>query len=131
LFAEVSVLVHTETVKKIETFPQWAKDQHAHQKRTISALRKFVKKVAPKLTESVKWGNGVWLGEEWPVLFLHAKGDHLQFGFFAGAFLKDPEKLLKGTGKHVKHLKVYTLKDIDEVAFSKLIRQAVRAERED
>ncbi len=117
-------------MKKFETFPQWAADQHAKQKKIISALRKLVKKTAPSLCESVKWGNGCWLGEEWPVIFLHAKDDHLQFGFFGGTGLLDPDALLQGSGKHVKHIKVYTLSDIDEAAFARLIRQAVRHERE-
>src|SRR3954463_5276794 len=117
-------------MKKYETFPQWAADQLAKQKKAISALRKLMKKVAPSLKESVKWGNGVWLGEEWPVAFLHAKDDHLQFGFFGGSGLSDPKGLLRGSGKYIKHLKVYKLSDIDEAAFTRLIRQATRHERE-
>src|SRR3954471_3986259 len=117
-------------MKKFDTFAHWAADQHAHQKKMINALRKLMKKTAPALVESVKWGNGVWLGEEWPVAFLHAKDDHLQFGFFGGTGLSDPDGLLKGSGKHVKHIKVYTIDDIDEAAFARLIRQAVRHERE-
>src|SRR6478609_1194473 len=117
-------------MKKFDTFAQWAADQHAWQKKLITALRKLVKKTSPSLGESVKWGNGVWLGKEWPVAFLHAKDDHLQFGFFAGTELSDPKELLQGSGKHVKHIKVYTLADIDEVAFARLVRQATRLERE-
>jgi hypothetical protein len=117
-------------MKTYETFPKWAADQLPKQKKMISALRKLMKRVAPTLSESVKWGNGVWLGEEWPVAFLHAKDDHLQFGFFGGTGLSDPKKLLKGSGKHVKHLKVFTMSDINETEFAKLIRQAVRHERE-
>lgn len=117
-------------MKKFSTFAQWAADQHARQKKMISAIRKLVKKTAPTLVESVKWGNGVWLGEEWPVAFLHAKDDHLQFGFFSGSDLSDPKGLLKGSGKYIKHIKVYTLDDIDEAAFARFIRQATRLERE-
>ena len=51
-------------MRKFETFAGWAADQHAKQKRIISVLRRLVKKTAPSLTESVKWGNGCWLGEE-------------------------------------------------------------------
>lgn len=117
-------------MKKFETFAQWAADQHARQKKMIGAIRKLVKKTSPTLTESVKWGNGVWLGKEWPVAFLHAKDDHLQFGFFSGSELKDPKGLLQGSGKYIKHIKVFTLDDIDETAFARLIRQATRFERE-
>jgi hypothetical protein len=117
-------------MRKFATFAEWAADQHDRQKSMIRALRRLVKKTAPSLTEAVKWGNGCWLGEEWPVIFLHAKDDHLQFGFFGGTGLSDPDELLQGSGKHVKHIKVRTLKDIDPAAFGKLIRQAVRHERE-
>ena len=117
-------------MKKFEKFSHWVANQHAKQKKMITTLRKLVKKTAPRLTETVKWGNGCWLGEEWPVIFLHAKDDHLQFGFFGGTGLSDPHNLLQGNGKHVKHIKVYTISDIDEAAFSRLIRQAVRHERE-
>jgi len=117
-------------MKTYKTFPGWAADQLTSQKKMISALRKFMKKTAPTLVESVKWGNGVWLGEEWPVAFLHAKNDHLQFGFFSGSELSDPKKFLQGSGKYIKHIKVYTISDIDGPAFAKLVRQAVRYERE-
>ena len=117
-------------MKKYEKFGHWAADQLPNQKRMISSLRKLIKTKAPTLTESVKWGNGVWLGEEWPVAFLHAKDDHRQFGFFGGSGLADPKKFLQGSGKHIKHIKIYKLSDIHEAAFARLIRQAVRHERE-
>ena len=51
-----------------------------------------------------------------------------QFGFFGGTGLSGSEKLLQGSGKHVKHVKVYTLGDIDEAAFRRLIQQACKHE---
>jgi hypothetical protein len=115
---------------EIKTFAQWANHQLPSQKKMIQALRRLVREVAPTLSESVKWTNGVWLGEEYPVAFLHAKDDHLQFGFFGGSSLKDPKRLLQGSGKHVKHIKIYQLSEIQETAFARLIRQATKAERE-
>jgi hypothetical protein len=47
------------------------------------------------------------------VAFLHAKTDHLQFGFFGGSGLSDPEGLLKADGKYIRHIKVYAMDDID------------------
>ena len=116
-------------MKNHRTFAAWAADRPAKLKPVARALRALVKKRAPSLTETVKWGNGAWIGEEWPVLFLHGKDDHLQFGFFSGSELDDPAELLEGSGKYVKHIKVYTLADIREAAFARLIRQAVKFER--
>lgn len=89
-----------------------------------------MKKAAPRLSETVKWGNGCWVGEEWPVVFLHAERDHLQFGFFSGALLSDPKKLLQGKGKFVRHVKIYEPQDIDQPSLTKLIKQAVKIARD-
>lgn len=117
-------------MRKHETFAQWAADQTPKHKTIIRALRKLMKKVAPTLTESVKWTNGCWIGEEWPVAFLHAEEDHLQFGFFGGSALSDPKGLLEGRGKFVRHIKIRKASDINETPFARLIRQAVKIERE-
>ncbi len=113
-------------MKKYETFDLWLSDQSTQHKRLVGVLRKLVKKTAPKLVESVKWGNGCWVGKEWPVLFVFGGYDILQFGFFGGSSLKDPKGLLEGKGAYVRHIKVKSLKDIDEAAFAKLIRQAIK-----
>ena len=52
--------------------------------------------------------------------------DHVQFGFFTGSALRDPDGLLRGEGKFVRHIKVRKRSDIDETAFATLLRQAVK-----
>jgi hypothetical protein len=116
-------------MKAYATFELWAADQSPKHRRLIGALRKLVKKASPRLAESVKWGNGCWIGKEYPVLFLHAEKDHLQFGFFAGASLTDPAKLLVGSGQYVRHVKIRVPGDIDESRLARWIRQAARIER--
>ena len=83
-------------------------------------------RVAPKLQESVKWGNGCWVKETVPVCYVYSAPDYVQLGFFHGASLNDPRGLLEGKGAYVRHIKVRSAKDIDEAAFGALLRQAVR-----
>jgi hypothetical protein len=116
-------------MKSYDTFDLWAADQSAKHRKIAAALRKLVQKTAPTLSEAVKWGNGCWVGKKYPVAYLHAEEDHLQFGFFGGAGLADPKELLVGSGKFVRHIKVRSLDDIDSAAFSQLIRQAVKSQR--
>ena len=66
-------------------------------KAVIRALRTFVKRVAPQLQESVKWGNGCWVQGKAPVAYVYSAPDHVQFGFFGGSALKDPMRLLKAS----------------------------------
>jgi hypothetical protein len=120
-------------MKAYESFNHWANDQDPKHQKLIRVLRRLVKKTAPTLSETVKWGNGCWVGEEYPVIYIFAGYDILQFGFFGGSYLSgsDPKKLLKGSGKFVKHIPVETLRDIDETAFIRLIKKATQNERED
>ena len=113
-------------MKAYETFDLYLADQTAKNQKLIRALRKFVRRAAPKLDESVKWGNGCWLNGKAPVAYVYSDADWVQFGFFRGASLDDPKGLLEGKGQYVRHVKVRKSADIDERAFGALLRQAAR-----
>ncbi len=49
---------------------------------------------------------------------------HINLYFFQGAKLSS--KLLQGTGKGMRHIKIYTLKHIDETEFTKLLKKAAK-----
>lgn len=93
------------------------------QRALVEALRKLVKTQAPELQEAIKWGNVVWVGKE-DVCWILVYSDHVDFGFFKGAQLKDPKKLLEGTGKGLRHIKVYSRADIKEKEYAALLKQA-------
>ena len=113
-------------MKRYATFDEYFADQAPRNRSIIRALRKFVEREAPQLEESVKWGNGCWLKGKAPVAYVYSAPDHVQFGFFAGARLKDPKGLLRGEGKFVRHIRLLKLPGIDEPAFRALLRQAAR-----
>ena len=111
-------------MKAYASFDQYLADQAPRNQYVIRSLRTFVKRVAPQLQESVKWGNGCWVKGKVPVAYVYSGPDYVQFGFFRGSALKDPKGLLKGDGKFVRHIKVFKRSDIDERSFGALIRQA-------
>jgi hypothetical protein len=113
-------------MKSYATFDAYLADQSSKNRSLIRALRKFVKRVAPQLQESVKWGNGCWVKGKVPVAYVYSAPDHVQFGFFRGAALKDPKGLLHGEGKFVRHIKLRKPADLDARAFATLLRQAAR-----
>jgi hypothetical protein len=112
-------------MKAYASFDQYLAGQAPRNQNVIRALRTFVKRVAPQLQESVKWGNGCWVEGKVPVAYVYSAPDHVQFGFFGGSSLKDPSGLLKGEGKFVRHIKVRKRSDIDEKNFGTLLRQAL------
>lgn len=50
-------------------------------------------------------------------------------GFYQGAKLPDPEALLEGTGKNMRHVKIQSLGDINRAAVKALL-QAALSERQ-
>jgi hypothetical protein len=114
-------------MKAYASFDDYLAGQALRNQGVIRALRKFVKRVAPQLQESVKWGNGCWVQGKAPVAYVYSAPDHVQFGFFRGSVLKDPRGLLNGQGKFVRHIKVRSRSDIDETAFGALVRQAAHS----
>jgi hypothetical protein len=113
-------------MKAYADFDEYLADQASKNQDVIRGLRRFVKRVAPQLEESVKWGNGCWVNEKKPVAYVYSAPDHVQFGFFRGSTLKDPRGLLEGKGAYVRHVKVRKRADIDESTFGALLRQAAR-----
>ena len=118
-----------QRMKAYGSFAEWKRDQSVENQRLIASLSRLVKKAAPEFTPTVKWGQGCWTLAGAPKVYIHAEPDHVQFGFYAGATLKDPEKLLAGSGRHVRHVKVFTTTGLARDAMAALVAQVRSASR--
>jgi len=49
---------------------------------------------------------------------------HVNVGFFRGAEIADPHRILEGTGKFMRHVKLNSSRDVDAAALRKLIETA-------
>ncbi len=56
--------------------------------------------------------------------YVNAFKAHVNVGFFHGAALADPERLLEGTGKFMRHVKLGPGHDVDADALTRLIATA-------
>ena len=56
--------------------------------------------------------------------YVNAFKAHVNVGFFRGAEIADPERLLEGTGKFMRHVKLRPERDVDATAVMKLIETA-------
>jgi hypothetical protein len=110
-------------MKAYGSFSEWKRDQSAKNQRLITALTGIVKKTAPEFTATVKWGQGCWTLGDAPKVYFHAEPDHMQVGFFAGAQLDDPDDVLVGSGKYVRHVKVFATSHIPREAIVALVKQ--------
>jgi hypothetical protein len=56
--------------------------------------------------------------------YVNAFKNHVNVGFFRGAEIADPGRLLEGTGKFMRHVKLRPGNDVDAEALGKLIETA-------
>jgi hypothetical protein len=59
-----------------------------------------------------------------PFAYVNVFKTHANVGFFLGAELKDPARLLEGTGKRMRHVKVTPGTPLDSKALGALIQEA-------
>ena len=50
---------------------------------------------------------------------------YVNLGFYQGAVLADPERLLEGTGKGLRHVKIRSLAEVDRLAVRALVSAAL------
>jgi hypothetical protein len=87
----------------------------------------MVARIAPSSTVSIKWSQPVF-EENGPFAFIKPAKAHLSFGFWRGAELADPDRLL-AAGDRMGHIKYTSLEAIDEEALARLVHQAVLLNR--
>lgn len=56
--------------------------------------------------------------------YIAAQRNYVRFGLYFGANISDPKKLLEGTGKRMRHVKVRTVQQANEDALVDLLREA-------
>ncbi len=69
-------------------------------------------------------GNPIYTVKGNHVAWLINYKNHLDFGFFMGSKLHSD--LLEGTGKTLRHIKVRSPDDINEIEFMRLLREAAK-----
>lgn len=56
--------------------------------------------------------------------YVNAFKAHVNVGFFRGAEIADPQGLLEGTGRFMRHVKLGPAREVDAAALAKLIETA-------
>ena len=97
------------------------------------AVREVVLRALPRdAVELIKWGVPCYMlpgRRMWTCSIRVAKGHvALQFGT-SGARLLDPDGLLEGTGKDLRHVKVRSDQELSKRRLTAWIKQAVRIDR--
>jgi len=89
-----------------------------------SAVRRLVRKAVPAAVEAVNpWGVPVFeLNGAFCLLMVGKK--HVTFGFTQGASIHYPDRLLEGTGKNIRHVKLKKPEQVDHPGLRRLLQEA-------
>ena len=94
------------------------------QRKVARGLRELILRTGPELLEKVMYGVPWYRGKDY-VCAIAAHSDHTNLEFYRGTSLRDPTGLLEGTGKNLRHVKVYQVADVNEPRLRALIREAI------
>jgi len=96
----------------------YVKKQKSPQKEICSKLRRVIKKTFPKIDEKMHVGVPWYEGK----FYIVGLKDHVNLGFSVKGLSKKDLELFEGKGKLMKHLKFFSVKEIDEKKIVKLLK---------
>jgi hypothetical protein len=102
----------------------YLRDDNPELRKVVRGLRSFVKKCVPGTKETVNAWRIPTFEKKDPFCFFMVGKNHVTFGFHDGTSLEDPEGLLEGTGKNLRHVKLRTLGDLERKSLKNLVKAA-------
>ncbi len=107
------------------TFEDWLEGVEPRLRPLAVELRRMFLEAEPALRESIKWGNPCF-EKKLRVFYIASQGDrYVTLGLWQGALLPNPEGLIEGTGKRMRHVKIRSEEELEGTGVGRIIRQAV------
>jgi hypothetical protein len=106
----------------------YVRDGNPALQKVVRGLRTLVKATVPGTKITVNsWRIPTFEAKD-PFCFYMVGKNHVTFGFHYGTSLDDPEKLLEGTGKNLRHVKLRTVEDLEKKGLKELVLAAAQSE---
>ena len=111
-----------------KTSSTYVKDENPELRKVVRGLKNLVNGALPGTRETINaWGIPTFETTN-PFCFYMVGKHHVTFGFHYGTSLEDPECLLEGTGKNIRHVKLRSLEDLEQKGLKQLVQAAARLE---
>ena len=88
------------------------------------AIRNMIFELVPEIDEVIKWKNLFYEKNGFIYAFV-IHSDHVNLEFARGTELEDPGGILEGTGKKIRHVKIYDINEVNSGKLKNLILEAV------
>jgi hypothetical protein len=117
------------------TFPEFVDSLEPDPARICVALREVIRTLHPDFVEIVwprqkiaSYGIGPRkMSEHYAYIAPHK--EHVNLGFYYGSSLADPGGRLMGTGKHLRHVRIRHVEDVDSGAIRNLLAEAISEQK--
>ncbi len=86
-------------------------------------IRKKILDIDADLDEEIKWNNLTYRKKR-PLFGIVIHKNHINLEFWQGTLLNDPDNLMEGTGKKIRHYKIRNEEDIN-IPMEDFIKQAI------
>jgi len=104
---------------------EYIKKQKSPQKEICQRLRNIILSTFPGISEEMKVGvpcYGTTTEEPCGKYYIAALKDHVNLGFSLKGLTKQQKDLFEGSGKTMKHIKLYSVEMIDEARITRLLK---------
>ena len=102
--------------KKVD---EYIKKQESPQKEICQKLRKIIFNTFPDIKEEIKWGVPSYGKNKYYIVALKT---HVNLGFSIKGLSAEEIALFEGTGKTMRHIKIFSEDEIDEKHIVKLLK---------
>jgi hypothetical protein len=111
-------------VERDPAIDAWMKDHVGALGTTAQRWFEVMRKCGDEVRELLHDGCPVACLGDAPFGYVNVFTSHVNVGFFHGAALPDPARLLQGTGKFMRHVKLRPATPLNSAALSRLIDMA-------
>ena len=97
---------------------KYMKRQKSPQREIVQKLRDVILKTLPEIREEFKMGVPWYEGK----FYVVSLRDHVNLGFSVQGLSEEEMALFEGKGRMMRHVKFYSVEDVDEARVVKLLR---------
>lgn len=113
----------------MQTLNEYLADTPPELHQLVRVLDVLIRKAAPDLVASLKWGNLTYHDAR-NVCAIIAHKDYINLQIWGGTSIDDPHRLLVGTGKTMRHIKIAPGERMNRRAVAAIVRDAAKLSHE-
>jgi hypothetical protein len=121
LSGRVDIFRVTRTLKRDPAVEAWLDDEPIDLRSIARQWFVKMRSCGKNVREAMHDGCPIACVKDAPFAYVNTFKTHVSVGFFYGAFINDPARLLEGSGKRMRHVKLRPSHEVNVAALNDLI----------